>query len=111
MPDPNDPEVAARIKLLSHAIELSGLSVTRFAVEVLIRDDRTVRRWLAAETDIPPVVRDFLISYVHDRTKRFWLGMKRAVSCSSRIRSKAWPFRASATHDVRSQPPNSMSQC
>jgi len=69
MPDPNDPDVKAKIKLLSRAIELSGLSVTRFAVEILIREDRTVRRWLAAEADIPPVVRDFLISHVHDKTK------------------------------------------
>jgi len=33
-------------ELLSTAIKQSGLSVRRFAVEVLVRDPRTVFRWL-----------------------------------------------------------------
>jgi Arc/MetJ family transcription regulator len=42
--------------LLRAAIEASGLSARRFAVEVLIRDERTVRRWLAGDSPIPAVV-------------------------------------------------------
>lgn len=52
------------IELLKQAIDASGLSDRRFAVEVLIRDERTVRRWLAAESPIPKVVRDFLEEYL-----------------------------------------------
>lgn len=44
--------------LLRAAIEASGLSARRFAVEILLRDERTVRRWLAGDSPIPePVVR------------------------------------------------------
>jgi hypothetical protein len=42
--------------MLAEAIEASGLSARRFAVEVLIRDERTVRRWLAGDSPIPEVV-------------------------------------------------------
>lgn len=44
-------------ELLSAAIKASGLSVRRFAREVLIRDPRTVWRWLADENGLPAVVR------------------------------------------------------
>jgi hypothetical protein len=70
MPDPSDPEIAARIALLKKAIELSGLSARQFAVQVLIRDERTIRKWLRGDSEVPDVVRDFLISYVHDQEKR-----------------------------------------
>lgn len=46
--------------LLRAAIAASGLSARRFAVEVLIRDERTVRRWLAGD-EMPAVVRAFLL--------------------------------------------------
>lgn len=46
-----DPE------LISAAIKASGLSVRRFAAEVLIRDPRTVWRWLAGENPLPLAVR------------------------------------------------------
>jgi hypothetical protein len=46
----SDPE------LLRAAIERSGLSARAFAVRVLIRDERTVRRWLAGDSPIPAVV-------------------------------------------------------
>lgn len=49
-----DPE------LLAQAIAASGLSQRRFAVEVLMRDERTVRRWLAGDRPIPAAVRRFL---------------------------------------------------
>ena len=43
--------------LLRDAIKASGLSARRFAREVLLRDERTVRRWLAGDSPIPePVV-------------------------------------------------------
>jgi DNA-binding transcriptional regulator YiaG len=38
--------------LLSAAIEASGLSARRFAVEVLTVDERTVRRWLAGDREL-----------------------------------------------------------
>lgn len=44
-------------ELLSRAIEASGLSVRRFARDVLLRDPRTVWRWLAGEHALPPIVR------------------------------------------------------
>lgn len=69
MPDKMDPEKAARIKLLQRAIELSGLSARQFATQVLIRDERTVRKWLHGDSEVPDVVRDFLIGYIHDKEK------------------------------------------
>ena len=39
------------------AIIASGLSARRFAVEVLFRNERTIRRWLAGDTPIPAAVR------------------------------------------------------
>lgn len=47
--------MASDNELLRAAIEASGLSARRFAREVLIRDERTVRRWLAGDA-IPEVV-------------------------------------------------------
>ncbi len=48
------------VTLLRSAIKRSGLSSRRYAIDVLLRDERTVRRWLKGETSIPPIVRDFL---------------------------------------------------
>lgn len=39
----------------------SGLSARQFAVRVMSRDERTVRRWLAGE-EMPPTVRAWLDS-------------------------------------------------
>lgn len=50
-------------QLLAERIKASGLSARRFAVEILIRDERTVRRWLAGDSPIPKPVREFLESY------------------------------------------------
>lgn len=47
---------SADVALLRHAIETSGLSARRFATERLIRDERTVRRWLSGKTPIPMTV-------------------------------------------------------
>lgn len=46
-PMPSNPD------LLRAAIEASGLSARRFAVDVLAVDERTVRRWLAGDRDMP----------------------------------------------------------
>ncbi len=44
-------------ELISAAIKASGLSVRRFAAEILTRDARTVWRWLAGENPLPQAVR------------------------------------------------------
>ena len=49
-----------QIQLLRDRIEDSGLSVRRFALEILLREDRTVRRWLAGDSPIPRVVLEWL---------------------------------------------------
>lgn len=54
MPD-TDP-----VALLRSAIERSGLSARQYAVTVLLRDERTVRRWLAGKSPIPDPVVTFL---------------------------------------------------
>lgn len=46
-------------ELLAAAIEASGLSARRFAVALLSRDERAVRRWIAGDP-MPPVVREWL---------------------------------------------------
>lgn len=46
--------------LLRAAIKASGLSATAYARQVLIRNPRTVRRWLAGDSPIPEAVREFL---------------------------------------------------
>ncbi len=46
--------------LLLTLIRESGLSNRRFATEVLLRDERTIRRWLSGETAIQAVVRRYL---------------------------------------------------
>lgn len=54
-------------ELLTQAIEASGMSARRFAVRVLIRDERTVRRWLAGDSPLPRPVRDFLATYIDEQ--------------------------------------------
>lgn len=53
-------ERVSEMALLKEAIERSGLSARRFAVQVLIRDERTIRRWLAGDSPIPDAVLRFL---------------------------------------------------
>jgi len=43
-------------RLLERAIAASGLSARQYAMQVLIRDERTIRRWLAGDSPIPDVV-------------------------------------------------------
>lgn len=47
---------AAQVKLLRAAIARSGLSNRQYAERVLMRDERTVRRWLSGARPIPHVV-------------------------------------------------------
>lgn len=46
--------------LLRDAIARSGLSARQYALTVLVRDERTVRRWLAGYSPIPAPVRAYL---------------------------------------------------
>lgn len=48
------------IQLLRDAIKKSGLSASAYATEVLVRDPRTIRRWLEGKFPIPPAVIDWL---------------------------------------------------
>lgn len=47
---------ALGLSLLQRAIAASGLSASRYAREVLVREDRTIRRWLAGKSPIPEQV-------------------------------------------------------
>jgi hypothetical protein len=47
-------------ELLERTIARSGLSVRAFARDILWRDERTVRRWLAGDSPVPAVVADRL---------------------------------------------------
>jgi len=51
-----------QIALLRSRIEASGLSARRFARKVLLRDERTVQRWLAGDNPIPALVLEWLKS-------------------------------------------------
>lgn len=46
--------------LLSRAIEDTGLSIAAFGRDVVGRDERTVRRWLNGEIEIPQSVHQWL---------------------------------------------------
>ena len=62
-PPPPAPSVVERgeqARLLQKRIAESGLSARRFATDVLRRDERTIRRWLANDSPIPATVLDFL---------------------------------------------------
>lgn len=52
---------AERIAMLRADIARSGLSNRKYAEDVLMRDERTVRRWLAGDQPIPEVVLRWLI--------------------------------------------------
>ena len=47
-----------QISLLRAAVARSGLSDRRFAARVLVRDERSMRRWLSGESPIPRAVLD-----------------------------------------------------
>jgi predicted RNA-binding Zn-ribbon protein involved in translation (DUF1610 family) len=58
-------------ELISKAIEASGLSVRRFARDVLVREPRTVWRWLAGENSLPLAVREKAEAIVVDLGKLY----------------------------------------
>lgn len=47
------------VDLLRQAIKSSGLSARQYAKQILLRDERTVRRWLAGDP-MPRAVIEFL---------------------------------------------------
>lgn len=47
---------AETVTLLREAIRRSGLSNRKFAEQVMVRDERTVRRWLSGKQTIPETV-------------------------------------------------------
>lgn len=48
------------IALLRAAIAASGLSSAAYATDVLMRDPRTIRRWLEGKAPMPPAVVEYL---------------------------------------------------
>jgi hypothetical protein len=48
------------IALLRVRIEESGLSDRQFAVKCLRRDERTIRRYLAGEVEMPAIIRELI---------------------------------------------------
>lgn len=51
---------AEGVELLRRRIKESGMKTGRFAVEILIRQPRTVRRWVADDSPIPRIVLEYL---------------------------------------------------
>ncbi len=45
---------------LRKAIKASGLTIDRFARDVVLREVRTVYRWLSGDSPVPRVVADYL---------------------------------------------------
>lgn len=77
------------IQLLERAIELSGLSSRRFAVEILDVDERTVRYWLKGEYPLPGSVR-ILCALIVVRGPRFirWVNECREMLATGRAKAK-----------------------
>jgi DNA-binding transcriptional regulator YiaG len=59
-PPRSDPD------LLVAAIDASGLSARRFAMELLTVDERTVRRWLAGDRELAAPVRVLCAAIIAD---------------------------------------------
>lgn len=50
--------------LIRAAIAASGLSARQYAERVMIRDERTIRRWSSGVSPIPNIVRAVLLAQV-----------------------------------------------
>jgi hypothetical protein len=50
--------------LIREAVEASRLSARRFAEHIMSRDERTVRRWLSGEVEIPAIARMWLTHWL-----------------------------------------------
>jgi hypothetical protein len=57
-----DVAQTSAVRLLKKRLEESGMHINDFA-KLLIRNERTVRRWLDGDSPIPQVVVDFLKTY------------------------------------------------
>ena len=51
------------VALLREAIQRSGLSARAFAYQVLVRDERTMRRWLSGDSPMPAIVAKWLAEF------------------------------------------------
>jgi hypothetical protein len=49
-------------ELIQAAIKASGLSARKYSEMVLLRDERTVRRWVAGKSPMPRIVRETLLA-------------------------------------------------
>lgn len=56
--------VRSNPELIREAVAASGLSARRFAERIMARDERTIRRWVAGDTEIPPVARRWLEDWI-----------------------------------------------
>jgi hypothetical protein len=64
---PDSPATRAEaMALLRAAIDRTGLSASKYARVVLIRDPRTLRRWLSGESPIPQAVLDLITRQAGD---------------------------------------------
>lgn len=61
------PRATEKLRAL---IDASGMSARRFAQDVLSRDERTVRRWLSGETEIPESAASWLLRVESVRESR-----------------------------------------
>jgi hypothetical protein len=57
-----DPGKISDPELIRAAIEASGLSARKYAEMVLVRDERTIRRWVSGKSPIPKIVREMLLA-------------------------------------------------
>lgn len=55
---------AVAVEQLRSAIKLSGLSARKFAEKKLVRDERTLRRWMNGNNPIPASVRVWVRAYL-----------------------------------------------
>ena len=55
---PSDP-----VTQLRSAIERSGLSARAYAEQVMVRDERTIRRWVNGQSPIPEAVKRWLTEH------------------------------------------------
>jgi hypothetical protein len=66
-------------QLVADAVAVSGLSARQFAFGILGVDERTVRRWLAGDRDVPGTVRVVCQAIIDDPTIVYALAKASAV--------------------------------
>lgn len=74
-------QLAERSNVVQLAVELSGLSARVFAENICWRDERTIRRWISGDQDIPSNALKNLVWFLHIST-----GQRRAIvnaACSN----------------------------